>query len=254
MSDEKEYAGIASSCLCIFNAVCVATLRSGVCERFRTALCCMRTGAVIEVDARAVLSARTAWWGWCDARRKAQVREEMRVQLLTEFASADVPWNTLVLPWTAPSGWQATTSLIAFDSGTWEWVERRFPDAAVSPPELVTKKLHRCGFRSRYDARTRVGKNDVRSWTVDALDACAVCYAALGVDGGPRRRKCGGCKCPMYCSKACQKTDWPIHQAVCGRVIFRVIREEDASRAAVIPPGASARVGDDHYIPVTTGR
>jgi len=40
--------------------------------------------------------------------------------------------------------------------------------------------------------------------------------------------RCGRCRCPHYCSKACQRADWPSHKANCDRTIHVKDTEPDA--------------------------
>jgi hypothetical protein len=44
---------------------------------------------------------------------------------------------------------------------------------------------------------------------------CEACSAAVPVDRD--KKYCGFCKVMVYCSKACQETDWKRHKKVCGK-------------------------------------
>jgi len=45
--------------------------------------------------------------------------------------------------------------------------------------------------------------------------ACAVCAATRPLQA------CKGCQTALYCSRACQKKDWPRHKPLCGRPVDR---------------------------------
>ena len=48
------------------------------------------------------------------------------------------------------------------------------------------------------------------------VEACTVCQRTAELCGVSKLQKCGGCSFNRYCSKACQKADWPSHKAVCS--------------------------------------
>jgi len=54
---------------------------------------------------------------------------------------------------------------------------------------------------------------------------CEACSAAVPVDRD--KKYCGFCKVMVYCSKACQETDWKRHKKVCGKEGSQTPRAQD---------------------------
>lgn len=50
----------------------------------------------------------------------------------------------------------------------------------------------------------------------DIPDSCDVCRKTVGPD--VVLQKCAGCRVRWYCSKACQKDDWPTHKPICKEI------------------------------------
>eukprot|EP01105_Mastigella_eilhardi_P000308 TRINITY_DN1039_c0_g1_i3.p2 TRINITY_DN1039_c0_g1~~TRINITY_DN1039_c0_g1_i3.p2 ORF type:complete len:117 (+),score=25.26 TRINITY_DN1039_c0_g1_i3:418-768(+) len=76
-----------------------------------------------------------------------------------------------------------------------------FNDALRAPP----KGARLLAPRARCDRRPLAEGADA---LVFQLQACAVCRAYAPF-------RCNACKLTRYCSRECQRTDWPEHKKVC---------------------------------------
>ncbi|KAJ6505753.1 hypothetical protein C8R47DRAFT_1102344, partial [Mycena vitilis] len=81
----------------------------------------------------------------------------------------------------------------------------------------------------KYHKSYSTSPKDMRDIRTAGKQACAVC-GALAQD----LRRCGKCKHASYCSKECQKADWPTHKTACsaadsGVNMMRVAQTLDAS-------------------------
>lgn len=70
---------------------------------------------------------------------------------------------------------------------------------------------------------------------------CTFC----GASAPPAHRfaNCGRCRAIAYCGRACQRADWPVHRALCGRICAAT------SHAAVEVEEEGADVDDPVYAP-----
>ncbi len=53
--------------------------------------------------------------------------------------------------------------------------------------------------------------------------------------GAPAGERCAGCSGATYCSRACQRSDWPVHKRVCAR------RDKNAAAGAAAAPADSVQ-------------
>ncbi|KAJ6632105.1 hypothetical protein B0H10DRAFT_2206524 [Mycena sp. CBHHK59/15] len=67
----------------------------------------------------------------------------------------------------------------------------------------------------KYHKSYSTSTKDIRNARAHDQEACAVCLK-LGRPGELRR--CAKCKHASYCSKECQRRDWPIHKKACSNV------------------------------------
>ena len=58
-------------------------------------------------------------------------------------------------------------------------------------------------------------------WPADVLAAhCAACFKAPSECADGKLLQCTRCKRSRYCSRECQRTDYPDHKPFCGAVLF----------------------------------
>ncbi|KAJ7436223.1 hypothetical protein FB451DRAFT_1571145 [Mycena latifolia] len=83
---------------------------------------------------------------------------------------------------------------------------------------------------AKYHKSYGTPSKDLRAIRANNAEACAVCMK-LGLE----LRRCAQCKHVSYCSKECQKKDWPIHKTACkqadgsGLHVLKIIQNLAAS-------------------------
>ncbi|KAF8472696.1 hypothetical protein BDZ91DRAFT_676670 [Kalaharituber pfeilii] len=69
----------------------------------------------------------------------------------------------------------------------------------------------KAGFHDNVAKKHRPGTDEIKSIEESVCDNCFTSAA-----DGKALLKCGRCKMVMYCSKKCQKEDWPLHRVSCA--------------------------------------
>ena len=111
--------------------------------------------------------------------------------------------------------------------GTAELLEQRAKRVAPSFEREVRARLP-FARRDRWQASFLAPPTDV---SVPAppkqSEICAHC--SVERRGSTKFAACSGCRGALYCSKRCQRADWPTHRKVCGR-----LADDDDARASVV--------------------
>lgn len=77
--------------------------------------------------------------------------------------------------------------------------------------EPLTKKDKNLATQQAYKLKEAYPHTNCPAFALQSDElSCDNCGCVL-----TKARKCGRCKCAMYCSKNCQVEDWPLHQVLC---------------------------------------
>lgn len=160
-------------------------------------------------------------------------------------SNVDEPWAHERISLVDVSRYSILTAMVA-------WQEEDGRPHPLAPPDRMHTLDHfyytmaRLGTKVTGGVITGDPRESGNNRIVSSCNHCAIAYRmpwALDDNGGagmPKLKHCAGCQTVAYCSKECQKADWPSHKAACKearRVGPRHERGLDYSELSMLSSG-----------------